>query len=186
MNRKPDIWVDCDGVLADFQSLYLRLLRQSGKDRTRADVTDYDFTRCVATREEDRAIWETIDATPGLVYNLGWVEGAHAGLRALREIGHVRCLTSPHLGPTWMHERARWLIERAGFRKDEIVFCSNKPLVHGDFLIEDHLETANAWQLHHPNSTAILLDAPYNQGATLGFRKFGWHEIAQSIAAYLD
>lgn len=161
--KRPDIWVDCDGVLADFVGTYLGLHAMlNGRACCRDEVTAFDFSKCVATPEEDEKIWRHIDKTPGIVRGLVAIPGAADALEELRTIGHVRCLTSPHLGPTWMHERAQWLAA-LGFKKADIVFCSDKKLVHGDVLIDDKLETVLEYKDHHPRSVPVLFDAPYNQ-----------------------
>ncbi len=180
------IWVDCDGVLANFCDAYLSILTEvTGRAHEWAHVTHFDFAKCIASEAEDELVWRTIDKRPGFVRSLRWVPGAHVGLAELRTLetfgAQVRCLTSPHIGPHWMHERAQWLLNR-GFKKKEIVFCADKPLVHGDVLIEDNLETANAWQSAHRNGVAILLDAPYNRGETRGHRAKDWNEIVRIVS----
>jgi 5'(3')-deoxyribonucleotidase len=178
------IWVDVDGVCANFTALYLSLLNQRfGRMRVFEEVTKFDFSACVSNKDEDRWIWQHIDATPGLVYQLDDLPGARDGLAALRTLGKVRALTSPTFGPTWMPERARWLLDR-GFAKADIVFCSDKALVPGDVLIDDRLETCIEWQAAHPNGTAIVFDAPYNQGDLQGCTRCrGWIEVVECVAA---
>jgi 5'(3')-deoxyribonucleotidase len=177
------IWVDCDGVLANFATAYLTILAEvSGRWHSWDEVTSFDFTQCVSSEAEDELVWRAVDSRPGLVRSLRWMPGAHVGLSELREVGQVRCLTAPHIGPHWMYERAQWLMNR-GFRKKEIVFCSDKPLVPGDVLVEDNLATADRWQDAHPNGTAVLLDAPYNQGPTNARRARNWSHVVEIVKA---
>jgi 5'(3')-deoxyribonucleotidase len=172
-----NIWVDCDGVMADFVGLYLSILNyHTGRDHVHEHVTCFDFASCVASTDEDERVWRHIDAHPGLVRGLEFIAGAKEALDELRKLGTVRCLTSPHLGPTWMPERARWL-QAAGFTKKQIVFCSDKALVPGDVFIEDNKDTCEAWQAAHPGGLAILFDAPHNQGPTTCIRALGWASV---------
>jgi 5'(3')-deoxyribonucleotidase len=182
---KPKIFVDVDGCLVDFATSYLSvLLMQTGRYHSHAQVTDFDFTKCVASPAEDDAVWRHIDRTPGFVTRLQPMDGAITALAELRTLGTVRALTAPHLGPTWMHERSRWLLS-AGFTKREIIFCSDKPLVPGDVFIEDRKDTCEAWQEAHPDSLAILFDQPHNQGASPCIRARGWPEAVAMVRARL-
>jgi 5'(3')-deoxyribonucleotidase len=156
------ILVDCDGVLADFQQAYLTaLFETSGVIRGIGDVTDFDFTKCVATKEQDNAVWRHIDRTPGFVRKLDWHPGAEDGLTELFMLGHVVCVTSPHIGPTWMFERMHWLTER-GFSSKDVVFAKDKSIVSGHVLIDDKPEHCDEWSFSSGNYS-ILLDAPYNR-----------------------
>jgi 5'(3')-deoxyribonucleotidase len=176
------IWVDCDGVLADFVHEYLSfVLVKFGRKYTHADVTRFAFAECVTSPDEDRQIWETVNAYPGLVRNLRELPGV-AALPELRRLGDVGCLTSPTLGPYWMPERAQWLLAR-GFAKRDIVFASDKSWIDGDVLIDDSLSNCEAWWAARPHRRAILLDAPWNQGETYAERAHGWGDVLRLLGA---
>lgn len=168
------IFTDVDGVLADLVTPYLGLLNMlTGRRHSYADVTDFSFSKCVATPEEDAAVWALIDRSPGFVRMMAWHDGAKDGLEKLRTTGTVKALTAPHFGPLWMPERAHWLLGR-GFTKKQVIFCSDKQDVPGDVLVEDCLQNAQEWQTAHPSGIAILLDSPYNQGRTDAIRVNDW------------
>jgi 5'(3')-deoxyribonucleotidase len=188
---KPLILVDCDGVLASFADLYLTLHAELNHVfRSFADITDFDFSRCVATKEEDERIWRHIDRTPGLVRELSTVDGALAGLAELRKMGEVVCLTSPHIGPTWVPERFRWLMDVAGFSKREVIFAADKSRVPGRVLIDDNLQHCIDWdEAHRDNGgAAVLFAAPYNRkGVPLWMDEaHGWTDVVSVVEAVLS
>lgn len=177
---RPRILVDCDGVLADFLLLYLELHEGlNGCAHTHEDVTDHDFTKCIATPEQDERVWRHIDKTPGLIRNLFPMEGALHGLGKLRELGDVVCVTSPHIGPTWVPERFRWLMDLAGFKKRDIVFRSDKKHEPGDVFIDDKLSHVIEWHQHQMNGQGIVFDNAGNRGEAPGSvqRARAWWEV---------
>lgn len=182
---KPRIWVDCDGVLSDFVEAYLELVADLfGRAHVHNDVTRFNFSECVTTKEEDRIVWGRINATPGLIRGLPDLPGVDY-LPRLRELGDVGCLTSPTTGPHWVPERFAWLLDR-GFTKRDVIFASDKSHVRGDFLIDDSLENCEAWQAAHPNGVAILLDSPWNRHQLAGdfVRAYTWEDVINEIASW--
>lgn len=157
------ILVDCDGPLSDFIATYLHLHRElNGQVRHKHDVTNFDFAKCVSTKDEDEKIWRHIDATKGIVRHIPYECGSIAGLDQLRKLGRVVCVTSPHFGPTWMPERAEWLIDR-GFHKRDIVFRKDKAHEPGDVLIDDKPEHCREWLAENPKGIALLYGMPHNR-----------------------
>lgn len=181
------ILVDCDGPLADFILLYLELHEQlNGRRHVHADVTDFDFAKCVATKDEDERVWRHIDRSPGLVRNMVMEDGAAQGLIELRKLGRVVCVTSPHTGPTWMHERFAWLIGR-GFHKRDIVMCKDKSHVAGDILIDDKPEHCIEWADENPSGDAILYGMPHNaewpeHANGRVHRRTGWEAVLKLVS----
>jgi 5'(3')-deoxyribonucleotidase len=108
--------------------------------------------------------------------------GSELALAVLRTLGPVGCLTSPHIGPHWVFERHNWLRAR-GFKKDEIVFASDKTHVPGVVLVDDKLDNLEQWQAAHPRGVAILFDQPWNQGHTTVLRAHGWAEVVYAVRA---
>jgi 5'(3')-deoxyribonucleotidase len=183
MNKKELIIAcDVDNVMVDFCYTYLKILNQlTGMDKKYEDIIDFDFSKCVCNKTQDAMVWNYIDNNPGIVSGIPEIPNAFRSIEHLRTLGKVVALTSPHLGPTWMYERAQALMMNFGFTKKEIIFCSDKHLVPGDFLIEDSLNNVNEYKRHHPNAIVFLLDTPYNQGGTLGIRVNNWIELLERI-----
>lgn len=163
------IWFDVDGVLANFVATYLDLLYEvTGRTHREADVTCWDFSKCVADRLEDSEVWARIGRTPGIVAGLARYPGMLEVVDALRADGHTpRALTSPAWAcDRWIPERITWL-NIHGFWPKQIVFSSDKAAIFGDVLIEDSRENVQAWCAAHRgfDGVGVLVDRPWNQGA---------------------
>jgi 5'(3')-deoxyribonucleotidase len=179
---KPLILVDFDGVIGDFVSLYLHLHSYlNGRDCTPEQITEFDFTKCIASQSEDGLIWAHLDTTQGLVEGLPVIDGALEGLDRLRQIGRVVCVTSPHTGTYWSGERFRQL-KRLGFDKRDVVLAADKTLVPGDMLIDDRFETVMAWSRAHPRGVGVIFDQPWNRSRVIErrtrcYRAKGWPKV---------
>lgn len=184
--QQAKIWLDCDGVLADTVSPYLGLLNMiTGRRHRYEDVTSFRFSACVASVEEDAAVWVLIDRSPGFVKHMAPVTGALDGLQQLRALGHkLGCLTSPHYGPHWVPERAAWLMAR-GFTKKQIHFSSAKEDVPGCILIEDFLANLVTYKAEHPQSLAVLINQPWNQGCGDFVRVHSWGQAVRVVKQFL-
>ena len=170
---RPKIWVDCDGVLADFVDGYLNLLnlgRDGDSILTHADVTSWDLRSLDADAD---AAWHAINTSTSFCFDLCALEGAYDGLDSLRALGDVACATAPVLAGTWMHQRADWLLAR-GFEKRDIVFAEDKSWLMGDVLIDDRVENCLEWQARNPHGLAILFDQPWNRDNDTLVRACGW------------
>lgn len=162
---KPEIiLLDIDGVIVDFKDTYLMLLKElHGVHKTEADITNFDFTKCIATVEQDRAIWRHIERSPGMVYNFAVYDGAMDFLAELRQLGRVVACTSP-ANANWTAERSQWLQDKAGFSKRDIVLASDKSLIGGDYLIDDLVKNLAEWSEEGGcGGYPLLFDRPWNQ-----------------------
>lgn len=163
---KPVILVDCDGVLADFTRAFLEIVKDKlGRNHVCADVTEWEFRDCITSKDEDKMLWEHIAVTPGIVAGLLPLPFV-GGLAILRKYATVKCVTSPSLGPYWMYERHKWLMQVAGFSKRDIIFASDKGPIRGDFLVDDAVHNVEEWKAANPSGTAILLEQPWNWRGT--------------------
>lgn len=181
MKKELRCAVDIDGVCVDFCHTYLRILKDVvGIDKKYEDIVSFDFSK-LTSKEDDKKVWDYIDNTPGVVYDVPEIKDAFKGIEYLRTLGRVVAVTSPHLGPTWMWERTRVLQMNFGFSKKDIVFCSDKYLVPADIFIEDSLENVNTYIEHHPKALVFLMETPYNQGKTKAIRVKDWAELLTQV-----
>lgn len=153
------ILVDCDGVLADLCGAVCALL----PGRIPADFRqhDFDLTLTKAELETVRA-WSD---SPGVIKNLPWYPSAKVFIQILGDLGTVFCVTAPWTSPTWDKERRAWLAPFVPWNR--VITCPSvaKQIVSGDVLIEDRLDTLEAWCDENPNGHGIVIDRPWNRGA---------------------
>jgi 5'(3')-deoxyribonucleotidase len=179
------IWLDVDGVQADFTADFLDCLAAvTGRNYATEHVTEWDFDWVLGTPQELAGVWARFDR-PGAVRYMPDLPGALAGVAALRKGGHfVGALTAPRHGAEWYHGRVQWLMDR-GFDRKEIILTADKTHVHGDLLVEDHHVYLNDWLDANPSAHGILLAQPWNKGCPLhprAVRVQDWPAITYSVA----
>lgn len=168
MRRRVNVDADC--VIVDLIPEYFRIFNEMhGTNFSEECMTDFDFTKCVATVEQNNAVWKRIAETPGFVRDLPWCHEARQGLAELRQWADVVCVTSPTLEGTWIQERTAWLMEEAGFTKNQIIFASDKSAHHADAFVDDHACHLHAWSDYwltrgFPLPVGVLKDRPCNRG----------------------
>lgn len=166
---RPQILLDCDGVLADFVGGLLARLKTAGEiDRaiTEADITQWDIARALGID------WKTINFYVGqatFVDKLEPYEGALCFVDALREIGDVTIATSPYgRAYHWIPQRLEWLREHFGFDAKDVCVWGQKDRIAGDILIDDSLENAKAFAA--TGRPVSLLARPWNTPTKTTYR----------------
>lgn len=180
---KPIILCDVDGILVDFTVAYLRLLKlHTGRLHTEAEIHSFNYEECIASKAEDEYVWKWIGKTKNFVYNLPTYPGWRTFLANLRLRGRVVACTSPASG-RWTAERYQWLIDRAGFCKNDIVITRCKELVHGDFLIDDAHHNVEAWESFDSSGSrvGILFNRPWNAKCSHHTRAATYEEILKHL-----
>jgi 5'(3')-deoxyribonucleotidase len=121
---KPTVLLDVDGILANFTLAAVSLVNEiTGKKYKPSDITT----------------WEVFDSIP--VY-----EGAVEGVKKLKELADIICVTSPFNGsPTWAHERELWLERHFGADISYVIHTRHKERIHGDIFIDDKYEHVRSW-----------------------------------------
>lgn len=186
MNSKI-ILLDVDGVLADFTGAVLQWGNLiTGLDRRPADVTRYGQLFELYP-EEARVKIEGIVSSEGFCSKLEVYKGAKEGVAKLRELGRVYAVTSPWHSKTWCYEREWWLRAHFSMHNQDIIHAREKHLVRGDMLIEDHPFKLAMWQRVNQEGLALLVDAPYNQGADPALQRVhNWDEIVAAAKGHFE
>ena len=77
--------------------------------------------------------------------------------------------------PVSLSEKLAWLNEHFSFiHWKQIVFCGNKSIVHGDYMIDDH-----PFNLDGFNGEKFLFTAPHNTHITKFERLNNWNEVKE-------
>ena len=158
--------VDVDGVLADFVSAYLDIVRAvTGRSHSPEHVTEFDIGKSLAlSRDESSLVKRTLGNSQGIARELGVYPGAREGLAALREVADVYIVTSPwNSNPTWTHDREAWLEKHFRIKHDRVIHTSAKYVCCGDVLVDDKVSAVEQWQAAHSNGIGVVWDTLHNQ-----------------------
>lgn len=167
---KPRVLVDVDGCMANFIAPALEIAKlHFGMHAEHDMITEWEVPRALGIKdhEEIMRFYEPMRSF-GYCRAIPPYTGAREALDELRAFADVRALTAPFRSKFWMHEREAWLVEVMGFDRKHIIFAdkTEKPFHGGDYLIEDHVETVQAWsEVSNGFRHGILMDRPYNRAA---------------------
>lgn len=155
---KPRVLLDCDGVLADFHTPCLEIIRElTGQDHKITDIGEWNIFDSLGIDSDTRAATYDRMNKPGWCYSLKPYPGVAQGVEALRMIADVYIVTSPMRGDTWHREREIWLYNHFGITTKNIVHTSSKHVVHGDVLIDDREDNLIAWRKEYVNRYGIAI-----------------------------
>ena len=161
--RRLKIAIDCDGVLADFTMGALKVVEQvTGRRYSWADVTAFDFTRALdLSAAESHDVKAIISSRQGFCASLAPYPKARDGVRRLRELGEVFCVTSPwDSNPWWRDERTSWLALHFGI--DTVHHAEDKSPFEADVFVDDRSKHVRAWSSAWPGRTAVFWRTPHN------------------------
>jgi len=161
---KPTVLLDCDGVLADFVSAALRIVKSlTGRYYSPETITTWEVFDSLPEDERVRSEVYRAMKAPGGCSNIPVYADALSGVKRLREIADVVAVTSPFKGSlTWAHEREVWLEKYFGI--SNVIHARDKRRVHGDFFVDDKPEHIREWLAYwatrDPNCVGILWQTP--------------------------
>lgn len=183
---RPRILLDVDGVLADFVTAFLAVVRfQLGRDHVPEDVTQFNLASSLGLSKLEFDQCAEIVSASGFCRTLSVYPGATDGVAALHRIADVYIVTSPwNSNRTWTYDREQWLAEHFGIPHSRVVHTSAKHLVRGDVLVDDKTETLHTWQAEHPTGRAIQWTTPHNRAdAWEGWATSSWVDLCRMVGA---
>lgn len=161
-----------DGVLADFDSSTMSLLRRHDPtiviDR-RSFYYHHDYP-------ELKELFSSFHTALGFFRDLPPVDGAVEGWQQLIDLGYEpRVCSSPLTAhPDCINEKKQWLDHHLGPKAvDTAIFTSEKFRAHGIALIDDKPGVTGAEQADWRH---IVFNQPYNQTIETDLRLHGWHD----------
>jgi hypothetical protein len=161
--RKLEIALDCDGVLASFTDGALRIVEEvTGRHYDPLDVGEFDFTKALGLSVgETRAVKDAIGSRRGFCASLLPYPRARQGVRRLRELGEVFCVTSPwDLNEWWRVEREAWLALHFGI--DRVHHAEDKSTYEADVFVDDRSKHVRARATAWPGRCAVFWRTPHN------------------------
>jgi 5'(3')-deoxyribonucleotidase len=160
------VLLDVDGVLANFVSAYLVLVRDvTGRDYKPADVTQFDIGASLGlSAGESSECKRRIADTPGLARCLNVYPGAVEGVSRLQSIADVYIVTSPwNSHPTWTHDREHWLKKHFDIPHSRVIHTSAKHVCRGDVFVDDKVSAVAKWRDAHPDGLPVVWSTPHNR-----------------------
>jgi 5' nucleotidase, deoxy (Pyrimidine), cytosolic type C protein (NT5C) len=181
--KKIQIALDSDGLLSNFTLGALKIVEEViGRRYEESDVREFDFVKALdLSVDEGILIKKVIGSRRGFCASLMPYPAARQGVRRLRELGDVFCVTSPWDSNIWWRdEREAWLALHFGI---EIVHhAEDKTAYQADVFVDDRSKHVRAWHAAHPGKTAVLWRTPHNFSEAV---PAGAHSIASWDALYL-
>lgn len=187
--RKLKIALDADGVLRNFTAGALLIVEEvTGKKFSFVDVTTLNFTKALGlTESEARTVRNAITTRRGFVTALPPYPEARQGVRRLRELGAVCCVTTPWesplgINPWWRDESESWLALHFGI--DHVHHAHDKTTYEADVFVDDKSSHVRDWLGAWPGRTAVFWRTPQNTSESVpwGAHSIGSWDVLYEIA----
>lgn len=194
---KPTVLLDVDGVVADFTQAAITLVNQiTGKSYRPEDVKTWEVFNSIPEPEAHKEVYRIMKGEGGCLSIPVYPE-ALDGVRTLRELAYIICVTSPFAGsPTWVHERELWLDRHFGGEVSYTIHTKHKERIHGDIFLDDKAEHVIGWSRYWRDANedmrqrALLWGSPRTNEVNLPSavtRVTSWeevHEVARNFPNY--
>jgi len=184
--RKLKLALDADGFLRNFTAGALLVVEEvTGKKFAPADVTAFNFTRALGLSEDETiAVTKAISSRRGFVTALPPYPQARQGVRRLRELGDVFCVTTPWDGPSgknpwWETESEAWLALHFGI--EQVHHADDKSGYEADVFVDDKSSHVRSWLSRWPGRTAVFWRTPHNTSESV---PWGAHSTSSWDALY--
>jgi 5'(3')-deoxyribonucleotidase len=187
MARRKRFLIDCDEVLADFQTPVFELLKNYNGRILKPEEYDVWDMFTLFTADEKKAVFAEIEK-PGFCESLKPKRGAAIAVDKLRDVVDVLAVTS-HFpsSPTWVYERDKWLDHFFAFRGNEIIHTRAKSAVYGEYFLDDNPSHVSAWMAEHPKGVPMLWHMPNTSKLGLAdFRVHSWDEVHTRVRSTLE
>ena len=159
--------LDCDGLLANFLSGAVRVVEEvTGKKFDVSTITGRDFTEALGlTALESSTVKKAIGERQGFAASLPTYPQTRQGVRRLRTLGPVFCVTKPWKSNSWWcAERDSWLALHFGI--DRVHHVDDKSPYEADVFVDDDSDHVRRWLDAWPGRTAIFWRTPHNTNET--------------------
>jgi len=179
-----DICLDCDGVLADFQSEALNIVNELLDSNYKIDdITDYYIQRLLPCDNLKNRFYEILNSS-NIVLNLKPFEEAIEGFNKLKEIANIHILTAPLLTyPNWIKHRNLWLQKYFKIDPKLVIHTHAKYMIYSDFFVDDKPENIIEWKDKNSYGNAILWKQKYNENEKIDdvYHFNDWNKLIELV-----
>ena len=171
MSRKS-IGIDLDDTLNCLCDSWIKSYNEEYSDNLPlSDIKTWDITKYVKS-ECGNDIFKFL-FIPGFFKNLNIKPHAQQVVKWLCENYDAYIVSAAHYAVTG--DKGAWLAEHFPFIKyQNVIFCTNKSLIHVDYLIDD-----GAHNLETFTGQGLLFDSHHNQSENRFPRMNGWLEVKE-------
>lgn len=172
--EKARVIVDMDEVIADpMGDMIIWYKKEYGLE------VDYDKmiggSWLKGFPEQHHALVRERLLSPGFFRNLSVMKDAVEVLRAINDRYELFIVSAATEFPNSLREKYDWLEEHFPFITwRQLVLCGDKRLIHGDYMIDDHVRN-----LKHFNGKKLLYTSAHNLNITEYERLNNWEEAAK-------
>jgi 5'-nucleotidase len=170
------IALDVDTPTLDLMTVWLSLYNTDWSDNLTVDkIVDWDLHQFVKP-ECGTKIYNYLK-DPDLYWAVEPIEGAFAGVKKLREMGHrvIFCTdtTTEQAGKKYTKLKELGFIDR----KEDYIECRDKSLINADILLDDGFHNVKAF-----HGISFLFDAPWNRKYDFDLRVYGWEDFINLLS----
>jgi 5'-nucleotidase len=187
--KKLTIYSDMDGIFTDLLKKWLdRYNEDHNDDLAVADIKD-EIHKHVKP-EVGTKIYDYIKE-PGFFDDLEPIPGSLKALRALSMEGHNVFIATAHAdNPQCASAKIRWVQEKLGFSRKQVILIHAKHLLRGDVFIDDTPKKLIAYKEAWPKAKVLTIAYPYNakvsdivdlRAESYAKPEAAWDEITQYI-----
>lgn len=168
MDSKPLIAIDIDGVLADFNSAFLKTSKRVlGKPEKGFVVKDFDYTKCGWDEREVTRVWNHIRHTYNFWETLEAMPHTKQLMRLQNKFTPIFITSRVSTdGGDVATQTANWLERNFGIRDAYVKVTNEKgPIAKElgiEFFLDDKIENCTEVQKHAPGCKVFLQNATYN------------------------
>jgi uncharacterized HAD superfamily protein len=168
------IGLDIDGVLADFNTAYMKLLKEvSGRDIIPEgyfpSVWNYATEQLKFTQEEDTKVWDVIKSTPFWMSLPVLASEEERGLVHKWDVDHDLYFITTRMGVQVKAQTEAWLMHHFELPCPTVLISAQKgPLAKGldlDIFVDDRDKNIIEVGLASEKTQCYILDYPYNREA---------------------
>ncbi len=185
---KPRVAVDVDGVVADFMTPAIEIVREvTGRPFNPENWTAWDVVESAKLTQAEADECFRRFHLPGFCRGIEPYPTAIEGINRLREVAEVAFLTAPMgMSPFWAFEREHWLRDHFA-AKGRIISTDAKDWCAADVLVEDKEKNLHLWLDANPASLALLWARPYNPSPSPRVKVVrSWEDVRAAVeAAYI-
>jgi len=182
MNKKVCL-IDMDLTIADiYTPLVAHLNAEYSLNLQPSKSISYFGDHKILCPDITRKMIDTIFSKDNFFLNLPVIPGAKSALSRLDKYLDIYIVTSPWIyAKSPFKEKYLWLKKHFPKYASKIVATSQKHLIYGDYLIDDHIPFCKKWKEKHSKSIVCSLKYNWTDTSIVDITEDKWKDLAFKI-----